>query len=99
MCQIRTFFNFEKHTHGTYEHQRVLSDNLTLKDIEQKQSQFLEDGIRKYNTMICDYTGDLMERVGWNILYNRSNHLGSLFEGFPKKTLNYYPEKVMDAIF
>ena len=40
-----------------------MSDNLTLKDIEQKQSQFLEDGIRKYNTMICDYTGDLMEQV------------------------------------
>ena len=99
MCQMRVFFNYEKHTHGTYKYQRFLSDNKKLKDIEQKQRQFLEDGIRKYNTMICEYTEDLMERVGWNILYNRSNHRGSLFEGFPKKTHNYYPEKVVDAIF
>jgi len=99
MCQMRVFFEFEKRTHDTYEYQRALSDVKKLEGIEQKQRQFLEDGIRKYNSMICEYTGDLMERVGWNILYNRINHRGSLFEGFPKKTHNYYPEKVMDAIF
>lgn len=99
MCQVRTFFDFEKHTHDTYEHQRGLSNDDMLKDIEQRQRQFLEDGIRKYNSMICEYTGDLMERVGWNILYNRGNHISSLFEGFPKKTKYYYPEKILDAIF
>lgn len=98
MCQMRVFFEFEKHTHGTYEYQRALSDVKKLEDIEQKQREFLEYGIRKYNSMICGYTDDLMERVGWNILYNRGNRIDSLFEGFPKKTSNYYSEKFMDAI-
>ena len=99
MCQMRVFFNYEKRTHRTYENQRFLLDEERLKTAEQKQRQFLEDGIRKYNTMICEYTGDLMERVGWNILYNRGNRTDSLFEGFPKKTTKYYPEKFIDAIF
>lgn len=96
ICQVRTFFEFERQTHGVYEIARkkktVKSDN-----IEAKLANFMEDGVKSYNNMICQCLEDLFERVGWNILYSRNNNI-SIFEGFPKECTLYYPPKVLDNI-
>lgn len=96
ICQVRTFFEFERQTHGAYEIARkkksAKSDN-----IEAKLADFMEDGVKSYNRMICQCLEDLFERVGWNILYSRNNNI-SIFEGFPKECTLYYPPKVLDNI-
>ncbi len=96
ICQVRTFFEFERQTHGAYEIARknksVKSDN-----IEAKLANFMEDGVKSYNRMICQCLEDLFERVGWNILYSRNNNI-SIFEGFPKECTLYYPPNILDNI-
>lgn len=97
ICQVRTFFDFENNTHLAYEKARK-SKSANSKDIESKLSEFMENGIKEYNRMICNCLNDLFERVGWNILYSRDNREESFFEGFPKFSKQYYPTKVVDAI-
>ena len=96
ICQVRTFFEFERKTHLAYEAARkkkcAKSDN-----IEAKLATFMEDGVKSYNRMICGCLEDLFDRVGWNILYSRNNNI-SMFEGFPKECKLYYPQKVLDNI-
>ena len=95
ICQVRTFFEFERQTHGAYE---VARKNKNSKNnIEAKLANFMEDGVKSYNRMICQCLEDLFERVGWNILYSRNNNI-SIFEGFPKECTLYYPPKVLDNI-
>lgn len=96
ICQVRTFFEFERMTHTQYERARRRK-NAASDDIERKLADYMEDGIKQYNSMICDCVEDLFDRVGWNILYERG--IGkSLFEGFPKKCPLYYPQKMVDII-
>ncbi|MBR3782768.1 MAG: hypothetical protein IKL14_05290 [Alphaproteobacteria bacterium] len=96
ICQVRTFFEFEKRTHQAYEAARkkkcAKSDS-----IEAKLALFMEDGIKSYNKMICRCLEDLFDRVGWNILYSQGNILPVL-DGFPKECKLYYPQKVLDNI-
>ena len=96
ICQVRTFFEFEKRTHQAYEAARkkkcAKSDS-----IEAKLALFMEDGIKSYNNMICRCLEDLFDRVGWNILYSQGNILPVL-DGFPKECKLYYPQKVLDNI-
>ncbi|MBQ7949877.1 MAG: hypothetical protein IJ276_02730 [Alphaproteobacteria bacterium] len=96
ICQVRTFFEFERKTHGEYEAARkkkcAKSDS-----IEAKMASFMEDGIKEYNKKICDCLEDLFDRVGWNILYGQDGTV-SMFEGFPKECKLYYPQKVLDNI-
>lgn len=96
ICQVRMFFEFEKKTHDNYE--------ITRKDktgkVENKRKAIgclHEDGIKEYNLMICQCLEDLFERVGWNILYSRDNGV-SMFDGFPKPCMLYYPPKILDII-
>lgn len=96
ICQVRTFFEFERLTHTQYERARRQS-NATSDNIERKLADYMEDGIKQYNLMICDCVEDLFDRVGWNILYERGLGM-SLFEGFPKNCTLYYPQKMVDAI-
>ena len=96
ICQVRTFFEFERMTHNQYEQTRQ-HKNATSDNIEQKVADYMEDGIKHYNSMICDCLEDLFDRVGWNILYERGIGM-SLFEGFPKNCTMYYPQKVIDII-
>ena len=67
ICQVRTFFEFERKTHLAYEAARkkkcAKSDN-----IEAKLATFMEDGVKSYNRMICGCLEDLFDRVGWNIM-------------------------------
>lgn len=97
ICQVRTFFEYERKTHVYYEKSRK-TKNAKSEQIEQKLAEFMEDGIREYNEMICECAGDLFERVGWNILYGREKKEISLFEGFPKPCSMYYPQKMVDKI-
>lgn len=96
ICQVRTFFEFERQTHGAYEVARK-KKNVKSDNIEAKLADFMEDGVKSYNRMICQCLEDLFERVGWNILYSRNNNI-SIFEGFPKECTLYYPAKVLDNI-
>ena len=96
ICQVRTFFEFERLTHTQYERARR-RQNEASDNIERKLADYMEDGIKQYNSMICDCVEDLFDRVGWNILYERGLGM-SLFEGFPKKCTMYYPQKMLDII-
>lgn len=96
ICQVRTFFEFERMTHAQYERARRHS-NATSDNIERKLADYMEDGIKQYNLMICDCVEDLFDRVGWNILYERGLGM-SLFDGFPKNCTMYYPQKMVDII-
>ncbi len=96
ICQVRTFFEFERMTHIQYERARSSKTRAT-DNIERKLADYMEDGIKQYNLMICDCVEDLFDRVGWNILYGRGLGM-SLFEGFPKNCTLYYPQKMLDII-
>lgn len=96
ICQVRTFFEFEKKTHGSYEQSRR-SKNKKSENIESQMADFMEDGIKTYNLMIVQCLDDLFDRVGWNILYSH-DHDVSMFDGFPRTCTLYYPQKVLDTI-
>ncbi len=96
ICQVRTFFEYERKTHGGYEVSRKSTGKKTA-DIEQKLADFMEGGVKEYNTMVCDCLEDLFERVGWNILYSLDNGV-SMFDGFPRDCTLHYPQKIYDVI-
>lgn len=103
ICQVRTFFEFEKQTHGHYEVSRKRENKNNKKvaeasaTIERKLADFMERGVKEYNLMICQCLEDLFDRVGWNILYSQGNGV-SMFDGFPKSCKLYYPQKILDVI-
>lgn len=96
ICQVRTFFEFERKTHGVYEITRR-ANTKKHSDMERKLADVMECGVKEYNRMICRCLEDLFERVGWNILYNQGSGV-SMFEGFPKKCNLYYPPKILERI-
>ena len=96
ICQVRTFFEFERKTHDYYAAIRE-NPNMKNKKLEQESSEFMERGIREYNLMICRCLDDLFDRVGWNILYSRAGDV-ALFEGFPRECKLYYPSHILDTI-
>lgn len=96
ICQVRTFFEFESKTHGSYEAARK-SKSAKSDNIEADLAKYYEKGVKEYNKMICNCLEDLFDRVGWNILYSQDNGI-SMFEGFPKECKLYYPQRVLDNI-
>ncbi len=96
ICQVRTFFEFERRTHDYYAALRQ-NPNATNAKIEAEAAEMMENGIEQYNKMICRCLDDLLERVGWNILYSRGNDV-SLFEGFPRECKLYYPHSIVEKI-
>ncbi len=103
ICQVRTFFEFERQTHGNYEVSRK-SENKKYKKTDSKIISNVAQGAREhkmgveeYNLMICQCLEDLFDRVGWNILYSLGNDV-PMFEGFPKPCKLYYPQKILDVI-
>jgi len=96
ICQVRTFFEFERKTHDYYETIRKNTDSQNA-DAEEHLSEFMENGIKQYNQMICKCLDDLFDRVGWNILYSQGGDV-SMFEGFPRECKLYYPPKILEAI-
>lgn len=96
ICQVRTFFEFERQTHDSYEITRRTRGRKSV-GMEARSASLMENGVKSYNRMICHCLEDLFERVGWNILYSRNNNI-SMFEGFPKECKLYYPQKVLDNI-
>ena len=96
ICQVRTFFEFERRTHDYYATLRECP-NATDAQTEQEAAELMEDGIKQYNIMICRCLDDLFDRIGWNILYSRSGDL-SLFAGFPHECKLYYPSHIVDTI-
>jgi len=99
ICQVRTFFEFEHQTHGAYEKSRR-AETRKMKSAAQieNQTEILHlEGIKKYNAIICECVEDLFDRIGWNILYSAGNE-DKLFEGFPKISTVYYPQKITDTI-
>lgn len=98
ICQVRTFFEFERKNHDEYERARK-GKSANIQNIEKQMSVFYEDGIKEYNLMICSCVQDLFERVGWNILYNQKTGEEFFFDGFPRLGQQYYPQKIVDTIF
>lgn len=99
ICQVRTFFEFEHQTHAAYEKSRK-AETKKVKNAAQieNQTEILHlEGVKKYNSIICDCVEDLFDRIGWNILYSAGNE-DMLFEGFPKISTVYYPQKITDTI-
>ena len=96
ICQVRTFFEFERKTHNYYALIRE-NPNMESAKIEKELAGFMENGIREYNLMICRCLDDLFDRVGWNILYSRAGDV-TLFEGFPRECKLYYPSNMLDTI-
>lgn len=96
ICQVRTFFEYERKTHEHYEISRK-ANNKNSERIEQKLADYMEKGVKEYNLLICQCLEDLFERVGWNILYSQGNGV-SMFEGFPKMCKLYYPQKILEVI-
>ena len=99
ICQVRTFFEFEHQTHSMYEQSRR-AENKKVKSVEQQENKtetLHTEGIKKYNSMICECVEDLFDRIGWNILYSGGNE-DMLFDGFPVLTTMYYPQKITDII-
>ena len=99
ICQVRTFFEFEHQTHSVYEKSRKIK-TATAHSREQLENQTETlhiEGVKKYNAMICDCVDDLFDRIGWNILYSDGNE-DMLFEGFPRISTIYYPQKITDTI-
>ncbi len=96
ICQVRTFFEFERKTHDAYEAARK-SKNSKSDNIEAQLATYMENGVKSYNRMICDCLSDLFDRIGWNILYAQDNG-NSMFEGFPHECKLYYPQKILDNI-
>lgn len=100
ICQVRTFFEFERQTHGNYEVVRRTENKRRVKDAAKNVAQGAkehEQGVKEYNQMICQCLEDLFDRVGWNILYSQGNGV-SMFDGFPKPCKLYYPQKILDII-
>lgn len=97
ICQVRTFFEFERKTHDYYATLRERPDAENMK-IEQDAAELMENGIVQYNRVICRCVDDLFERVGWNILYSRGGDV-SLFEGFPRESKLHYPKNMLENIF
>ena len=100
ICQVRTFFEFERQTHGNYEISRRTGSKRNVKDAEKNVAlgaKEHEQGVKEYNLMICQCLEDLFDRVGWNILYSQGTDV-SMFDGFPKLCKLYYPPKILDII-
>ena len=100
ICQVRTFFEFERQTHGNYEVSRRTETRRSVKDAAKNVAlgaKEHEQGVKEYNLMICQCLEDLFDRVGWNILYSQGNGV-SMFDGFPKQCKLYYPQKILDTI-
>ena len=99
ICQVRTFFEFEHQTHTAYEKARAKDKKIktTVADVSAYTETLHVEGVKKYNLMICDCVEGLFDRIGWNILYSDGNE-DMLFEGFPKISTVYYPQKIIDVI-
>ena len=100
ICQVRTFFEYEHKTHLAYENVRIddNNDSKTIDMLDTRTESMHIEGVKKYNEMILDCLESLFDRIGWNILYGKGDDT-LLFEGFPRMSIIYHPQKVSDAIF
>lgn len=96
ICQVRTFFEYERKTHAHYEISRKTNGKKS-QTIERQLADFMESGAKEYNLLIVNCLEELFERVGWNILYSQGNDV-SMFDGFPKKCTLHYPPVVLERI-
>lgn len=108
ICQVRTFFEFEKQTHMNYEIARKNDVRKKTKKLSLETNKNIalnialgarehKQGVEEYNLKICQCLEDLFERVGWNILYSQGNEV-SMFDGFPRNCKLYYPKKILEII-
>lgn len=110
ICQVRTFFEFERQTHSKYEALRKTESkkvSKTTRNVAGEKGKDIIDsafsayehkmGVEEYNLLICQCLEALFDRVGWNILYSQGNG-ASMFEGFPKQCKLYYPQKMLEVI-
>ncbi|MCL2338813.1 MAG: hypothetical protein FWC51_02560 [Proteobacteria bacterium] len=94
ICQVRTFFDFEKQSHNIYEDLRTKKSNAQV-----KITKLHEEGIKQYDQIVCTCVGELLYRVGWNILYTHDRSVGEgLFDGFPRFSLKHYPPEIVENI-
>jgi len=100
ICQVRTFFEFERKTHLAYENIRVEdnNDSKTGDMLDARTENMHIEGVKKYNAMILDCLETLFDRIGWNILYGAGDD-EMLFEGFPRISTVYHPQNITDTIY
>ncbi|MBD5388869.1 hypothetical protein HDR63_01275 [bacterium] len=96
ICQVRTFFDFERRTHDTYELSRETTATKT-QSMDRIVADMHAGGVKEYNLLVVRCLEDLFERVGWNILYSHGLNI-PMFDGFPKDCTLYYPPKMVDTI-
>lgn len=99
ICQVRTFFEFEHKTHTAYEKARSKENKKanTVATVSEYTENLHVEGVKMYNLTICDCVESLFDRIGWNILYSDGNE-DMLFDGFPKISTIYYPQKIVETI-
>lgn len=100
ICQVRTFFEYERKTHLAYENVRTNDNSKSKKTdvIDTKTENMHIEGVKKYNAMILECLDSLFDRIGWNILYGAGNK-EMLFEGFPRISTVYHPQNIVDTIY
>jgi hypothetical protein len=93
ICNVRTFFDYERQSHDGYESARSggRAETRRLVDLH-------HGGIVEYNKIICRAVQYLLHRVGWNIVYEKDLHIDSFFRGFPEITKLPYGHKLVDVI-
>ena len=100
ICQVRTFFEYERQTHLAYEHVRLenASQSKTIDMIDTRTENMHIEGVKKYNAMTLECLESLFDRIGWNILYGAGNN-EMLFEGFPRISTVYHQQNIVEAIY
>ena len=93
ICNVRTFFEFERQSHTEYESLR--SNKKTQKNLV---NEMHHNGVIQYNTIICQAVHYLIHRVGWNIIYEKDLGIDSFFRGFPRIEKLPYENKIVDVI-
>jgi len=98
ICQVRSLFDSFNSNHADYEKIRSneVSDVQKAK-LEKQMSENIDGYIKEYNAKACLCVKELIERTGWNILYNRGNG-DAIFDGYPQLPRQYYPAETVEPI-
>ncbi|MDR1071102.1 MAG: hypothetical protein LBL21_00460 [Rickettsiales bacterium] len=93
ICNVRTFFGFERQSHAGYE-----SIRKDLGADAKEVGALHHSGIVEYNKIVCSCVSYLLHRVGWNIMYEKDLDINSFFSGFPEIERLPYSQRIVDAI-
>ncbi|MDR0449228.1 MAG: hypothetical protein LBG89_02070, partial [Rickettsiales bacterium] len=98
ICQVRVFFEFECWSHKLYAEAR--GEGQPDSDyVKHRIAELHESGIRNYNQKVLACVKQLMNRVGWNVMYGKGGKIrDSLLDGFPYVSTKFYANEIIDGI-